>query len=379
MKYGLLYYKDTNNIGDDIQSYAASRFLPTIDYLVDRENLETFTPDNREYVKVIMNAWYVHDKFNFDISPYIYPLYISAFFKKFPYEAGITIGSDYLNQNVLDSFKKYAPVGTRDIHTKKLMDKLEIENYFSGCMTLTIKKLPNVKKGNYIVTVGLTDDEIDFIKSKTNREVIKFIQDVKTGSFSNETWEERKQRVEDALRLYQGAHMVITTKLHCSLPCLALETPVLLLYDRSFAENKDRIGTYLPYLNHINREKLKTTKLELEKPKENPREYLKLRKKLEKSCQTFIDKNIDETTDILPSIEEYKINVYKSRNMRELPIKQLSILQKKYEEECAKSSKMYDELNDLKYQYEVLNYKYNLIINSRTWRLASKIKRFIRK
>lgn len=27
MKYGLLYYKDTDNIGDDIQAYATSRFL----------------------------------------------------------------------------------------------------------------------------------------------------------------------------------------------------------------------------------------------------------------------------------------------------------------------------------------------------------------
>ena len=37
MKYGLLYYKDTVNIGDDIQTYAARRFLPHIDYYIDRE------------------------------------------------------------------------------------------------------------------------------------------------------------------------------------------------------------------------------------------------------------------------------------------------------------------------------------------------------
>lgn len=38
MKYGLLYYKDTDNIGDDIQTYAASRFLQRVDYLIDRKN-----------------------------------------------------------------------------------------------------------------------------------------------------------------------------------------------------------------------------------------------------------------------------------------------------------------------------------------------------
>ena len=36
MKYGLVVYKDTDNIGDDILSYAAMRFLPRIDYIIDR-------------------------------------------------------------------------------------------------------------------------------------------------------------------------------------------------------------------------------------------------------------------------------------------------------------------------------------------------------
>ena len=42
MKYGLLYYKDTDNIGDDIQTYAQSLFLPSIDYIVDRDNIDSF-------------------------------------------------------------------------------------------------------------------------------------------------------------------------------------------------------------------------------------------------------------------------------------------------------------------------------------------------
>ena len=67
MKYGLLYYKDTDNIGDDIQTYAQERFLPKVDYLIDRENLESFVPNKKEKVKLIMNAWYIHDIFNFDI------------------------------------------------------------------------------------------------------------------------------------------------------------------------------------------------------------------------------------------------------------------------------------------------------------------------
>ena len=63
MKYGLLVYIDTENLGDDIQSFAARRFLPRIDYVVDRERLDTFKTETDEPVSVIMNAWYMHKKF----------------------------------------------------------------------------------------------------------------------------------------------------------------------------------------------------------------------------------------------------------------------------------------------------------------------------
>ena len=43
-------------IGDDIQSYAAKQFLPTIDYVIDREALDTFD-SHGEVVKAIMNGW----------------------------------------------------------------------------------------------------------------------------------------------------------------------------------------------------------------------------------------------------------------------------------------------------------------------------------
>ena len=173
------------------------------------------------------------------------------------------------------------------------------------------------------------------------------MQDVERGSFSNESWDERRKRVEDALKLYQGAHMVITTKLHCSLPCLALGTPILLLYDTSFAENEDRIGTYLSYLNYVKREEFLNTEIDFENPKENSNKYLELREKLEEKCKEFVNTEIKE--EHLMDVEEYKDYIKRSRAMRSLPLKLVSVLQDTYEKECEKSAKMYDEINELKY------------------------------
>ena len=47
MNYGIMYYKSTDNIGDDIQTYTAVRFLPHIDYHIDREDLNCFVPKEK--------------------------------------------------------------------------------------------------------------------------------------------------------------------------------------------------------------------------------------------------------------------------------------------------------------------------------------------
>ena len=48
MKYGLIVFKETENIGDDIQSYAAIKYLPQVDYYIEREKLDEFVPENEE-------------------------------------------------------------------------------------------------------------------------------------------------------------------------------------------------------------------------------------------------------------------------------------------------------------------------------------------
>ena len=58
MKYGLILNFATDNIGDDIQSYAAAQFLPSIDCVIDRESLDRFD-NSDEPVKAIMNGWYL--------------------------------------------------------------------------------------------------------------------------------------------------------------------------------------------------------------------------------------------------------------------------------------------------------------------------------
>ncbi len=342
-KYGLLYYKDTGNIGDDIQSYAASQYLPHVDYLIDRENIGSFIPKENFKVKTIMNAWYIHDKFNLMFSPFIKPLLVSMHFKNFPYEDGITVESAYITSDTKDFLRKYGPVGCRDYNTKELLDKLNIDAFFSGCLTLTIKKFDNVKKEKYICATNISEKELKILKNKTTLPIKIINQDIEKGSLSNLSWEERKEKVIELLKIYQGAEFVVTTKLHCALPCLALETDVLVLYDEKF---DDRMKTFKDYFNYVERKDFK--KVDITKIK-NKNNYLELRNNLIKTCENFITKK--EDLSIKLDREEYRkfYNIFSER--QGLLIKYIDELGIKYRNECSKSSKFYDKNREL---YEII-------------------------
>ena len=57
-------HKTTMNLGDDIQAYASAQFLPQIDYMVQRENIDSFQSEHNEPVGVIMSAWWMWQKWN---------------------------------------------------------------------------------------------------------------------------------------------------------------------------------------------------------------------------------------------------------------------------------------------------------------------------
>ena len=67
----------TMNLGDDIQTYAAAKLLPHVDYQIDREYISDFKSENDEPVAVIMNAWWMWKKWNWPPADCIIPKLLS--------------------------------------------------------------------------------------------------------------------------------------------------------------------------------------------------------------------------------------------------------------------------------------------------------------
>ena len=306
MKYGLIVFKETENIGDDIQSYVAIKYLPKIDYYIEREKLDEFVPKSEEQVITIMNGWYLHSKINFPISPYIYPIYVSVHFSNYD-NGGIT--DEYLNSYSKKKLEQYGPIGCRDTATMNLLNKINVENYFSGCLTTTIEKLPNVPKTDNICIVDIDEKAEKYLMDNyTNPEkIIKRTHTLDKDKNSKLDWAERFKNVEKLLKTYQSAKLVIKSRLHCALPCLAIGTPVLLLYDESKMYTKDRLNDYSKIVTHMSTNEFLKKGIDIINAGiSNPKDYLEIRKRVTKIVKKALEDVPKKINKSLPLVEDYQ-------------------------------------------------------------------------
>ena len=262
LKYGLLVNERNQNLGDDIQAYAEAQFLPRVDVICDREHLDTFCyGDGQEPVALIMGAWFMWHKYNWPPARQIVPLNIAYHHfnreKKLKKSHSYAVAIDNQQYDGIGGqwFKDWGPVGCRDIYTKELLEKEGIPSFFSGCVTLTLPKQSETEdRGTYVVLVDLNDEVERKVRDEIGNayEIRKVSQHTK--NIKGATWEERKERVEKYLSLYQNAKYVVTRRLHVALPCLAMGVPVLVIQNESM-NDPNRFEPYTQWLHYVeNRE-----------------------------------------------------------------------------------------------------------------------------
>jgi hypothetical protein len=141
MKYGILVHATTMNLGDDVQAYAAAKLMPRYDYIVPREEIDTFRTEHGEPVGVVMNAWWMIKKWRWPPAPCIYPLMTSMHVNKNGIQERCSpVGELWMEGLGGDYFRAYGPVGCRDQQSVDAFLNQGIEAYFSGCLTLTLPK-----------------------------------------------------------------------------------------------------------------------------------------------------------------------------------------------------------------------------------------------
>lgn len=270
------------NIGDYVQSLAALQFVPVKEtpILLDREKLNIVKQEGVSEIKTIMNGWWMGNPNNFPPSNVIKPLYVSFHLRP-------RIEQAFFTPEVIEHLKAYSPIGCRDGNTVKLMQAHGIDAYFSGCLTLTLgltfkhQKVDDSKvyfvdpyvakfisKDIKLSVLSLFRSVYSFLlnmkKIARIAKRIKTTSNTKRGLFSlysyatkiystysnsfsldvlenafyyvhsiskakHPTDEERLTIARDLLEKYSKAKFVVTSKIHCGLPCLGMGTPVILI------------------------------------------------------------------------------------------------------------------------------------------------------
>ena len=231
--YGILVYdynyngkidKIRANIGDYIQSLAALQYLPKNckPYFIDRDSIQFY---HGPKVKLIMNGWHILKEGNKYCSTQIIPFFLSYHLEN----------QTNLPTIFTENLKQFSPIGCRDEATKKQLNEYGINSYFSSCLTTTLDI-------DYLVQEKERTNDIIFIDYKFGQvpKADKFLFSLKKYNFNhiihtkhkfnlNLTHIERFKLAKSLLEKYSKAKLIITTRIHGALPCLALHTPVILI------------------------------------------------------------------------------------------------------------------------------------------------------
>ena len=254
MKYGIILYENTPNFGDNILSFAASRLLPQVDYTIDIDHLDSFQSRDNEPVAALMSFWFLMRKWNWPPASCIIPKFVGFHYSDHIEERDRSpLRYEYLSGPGADYLHTYSPIGCRDLFTAESLREHGFETYFSGCISLTISNIPDspppaLYNGDqeYICLVDIPEKVTQRIKDQLSGTGLQVLEHTHSIEFTSEiSWAQREKMVEDRLALYKNAKCVISNRLHVTLPCLAMETPVLTI------SNKLNVPRFQPYKDWI--------------------------------------------------------------------------------------------------------------------------------
>lgn len=240
-KIAVLSYSYSNNFGDEIQSIATKNCLPHVDTEISRENLKNFTSTEKHIL--IMNGWFSHNpQGEFPPSLDIIPVYYS--FHITPEQSAF-----FTSPECIEHFKRWQPIGCRDRGTMELLINCGVDAFYSKCLTLTLPKRQAITNGQVFIV-----DAIDC----TIPDNLKKDSVVLTHGHDNDSLptKEKFNRAQNLLNRYRDeASLVITSRLHCALPCQAMGIPVVFivpvsLYGEQRIEIYSDIGGMIYYNPH---------------------------------------------------------------------------------------------------------------------------------
>jgi hypothetical protein len=219
------------------------------------------------------------------------------------------------------------------LNTVKILEEKGIQSYFSNCLTLTLgrnyrhtanediylvdalyryptrktvfKSFNTFHKSIKTKNIFLLGKRKKLLHEILGERIVKDANEI-THVYSAEEFPSAASRLELAdalLKRYERAKLVVTSRIHCALPCLALGTPVIFINARFPETYSCRFGGLMEMLYSVNVSENGdiTANFDLEALKSTeqlePRtDHLKFLDALHESCESFINDTTAQRT-----------------------------------------------------------------------------------
>lgn len=239
MKYANFSHngKTVNTLGDQMQILAIDYVYEIMD--VDKKNIVYVNKDDV--------GCYDGDSV---VLPVAFPLFeyceggLDNWFsgKIKPVFLGHTMAKDTLLSKEVDFYKRHEPIGCRDERMLDTLTKYGINCYLMGCITAALPKRELGGTHNKVFVVDANKGVLEYMPVNLRKKV-EFCS-----HFTNETKDIKHIAKERYERYKSEASLVVTSLLHCSVPCIAAGIPTIIVknkYSYRFAWLERLCRTYL--------------------------------------------------------------------------------------------------------------------------------------
>ena len=212
----LMEYAKSCNIGDEIQTAAVGQLVGASSGYVDREELHAWSGETSA---VVMQGWFTKDPATLPPARAVLPVYLG-------FHLSDHVRHVLRNPEVATSLRASGPIGCRDLATATMLHDNDIDAFVSGCLTTTFPRREAQPENGEVFLVDTAGVPLP--------EDLRGPDSIRVTHQGASWWsQDAKRRLAlDALAAYrERARLVVTTRLHCALPCVAMGIPVVFVGD----------------------------------------------------------------------------------------------------------------------------------------------------
>lgn len=223
LTYGLTWRPHTDNIGDDLTALAAMQHLPRVDHVLDADALDAplpgFTDDDR--LVLLAHGIFLRSSAHWPPERHIAPVCAGVHISE---EDAWGLPFATMDGAGLEALRACAPIAARDLRTADRLAKLDIPHTLTASLVLTLEHPPVKRSG--VICCDVPEDVVNLLRD-FRKDVTVVTHELRDPS---PDFAFRMEAAKALVDRYAAAEMVFTRRLHCAMACLALGTPVLLLY-----------------------------------------------------------------------------------------------------------------------------------------------------